>query len=150
MEPKRHHMPLKKTELTSVGGSISYFTPMCSCKKCRPINQSSLHPSLSLLKQFSPWFQPISQEWVENEHLCHPESLFPLFVGILTGLLNNSLVRVSCSVPRVSFDNCKLGGCWLIYLDEQQQVDILRLGSLTVLVANVVLLNVNTLNIREE
>ena len=31
------------------------------------------------------------------------------------------------------------------YLDEQQQVDILRLGSLTVLVANVVLLNVNTL-----
>ena len=36
------------------------------------------------------------------------------------------------------------------YLDEQQQVDILRLGSLTVLVANVVLLNVNTLKIREE
>jgi hypothetical protein len=31
------------------------------------------------------------------------------------------------------------------YLDEQQQVDILGLGSLTVLVANVVLLNVNTL-----
>ena len=32
-----------------------------------------------------------------------------------------------------------------MYLDEQQQVDILGLGSLTVLVANVVLLNVNTL-----
>ena len=31
------------------------------------------------------------------------------------------------------------------YLDKQQQVDILGLGSLTVLVANVVLLNVNTL-----